>query len=197
MEPGLGIAHAAGCHSHPAGINFASILTDYTPDPGFVKEQLFCLPLPEFGAAALYIPVQGIDNVRCPVTHRKDPVSALSLERDAESFKKRHGVRCTEPVDGTVQEPGIAPHRLEKGVLITVVGDIAAAFSGDKQLAAHLVILLQQQHRKSLFRRCSRAEHSRGSGADHHQVIFPFHQTIFSSFFSYTSYSSQIFSSWA
>lgn len=70
---GLGIAHAAGCHSHPAGINFASILTDYTPDPGFVKEQLFCLPLPEFGAAALYIPVQGIDNVRCPVTHRERP----------------------------------------------------------------------------------------------------------------------------
>lgn len=73
VEPGLGIAHAAGCHSHPAGINFASILTDYTPDPGFVKEQLFCLPLPEFGAAALYIPVQGIDYIRCPVTHRERP----------------------------------------------------------------------------------------------------------------------------
>ena len=107
----------------------------------------------------------------------KDPLAALDLEFHAcalEKFDRRAVVELGERLREKI---GVGAHLLRKFLGRPGVGDVAAAFARDADLAARLLHLFDQQHAKPVARRGSRGHHARGARPDDDYVIrlFFFH----------------------
>ena len=87
---------------------------------------------------------QGVDDVSGFVGAGKDPVPPLCFQRYSQALKKRlHRLRG-KAGDGAGEEPAVAWDILQHLRRRTVVGHVAAALSGDVELAPQLGIALQQ-----------------------------------------------------
>ena len=105
-------------------------------------------------------------HVVCVVRLRKDAVSALGLQRQARIFKEGHGVGGAETVQGAVEETAVAGDVCHHGLHVAVVGEVAAALARDAELAAQLVVRLQEHSLHAAVCRLIRAHHARGAAAD-------------------------------
>ena len=131
----------------------------------------------EFDAVLEAVFQQSVGDVPRLAALGKDPLAALDLEFHARTFEKFDRRAVVELGERRREKVGVGAHLLRKFLGRPGVGDVAAAFAGDADLAARLLHLLDQQHTEPVARRGPRGHHARGARPDDDHVIrlFFFH----------------------
>ena len=100
----------------------------------------------------------------------KDAAPPLDHHRTSGALHQGHHVLGGEVIQGGKKEPGIPGNLGKKGIPVTVVGQVAAAFPGDVDFFPQLFIPLQQRD-GSAAPGCEKSGgHAGGSAADHNYI---------------------------
>ena len=112
-------------------------------------------------------PLQGRADVERPVTDREHAVSPLRFQRNAELFKKGHGIRAGKPGKHAVEELAVLRNIVQQLLIAAVVRHVATALAGNVQFFSQALIRLQQRHMAAVFRRRNGRHHTGSAAADH------------------------------
>ena len=110
--------------------------------------------------------VQGVNDVGRVVRHRKNSVSALSLQMTPVVFKKIHHCSVVKGIHCAVQKSGISFNIAKKVFYRAGICHIASAFSGDKDLFSRLLIFLKNSDASAALCSRQRRHHSGCTAAD-------------------------------
>ena len=162
------IGKAAGAEDHRVRRESAPGIQAHAADRGSVRQDLFYRrPQADLYAQPFQLIRQRTDDVRGMVGNRENPVSPLRFQGAAPLLKKILYSRIVKPVNGAVQEPGIADHAVEQLLHVAGVCQIAAALSRDVDFLPKLFILLKKEHRMPLPGCGCGRHHARGPAADY------------------------------
>ena len=113
-----------------------------------------------------------------PVAHREHPAAPFGLERHAQPLEQLHRPGRRKGVQRRVEKAGVGAHILQKGLLAAVVGQVAAAFSGNQDLFARQPAVLQKGHGMAAFQRGAGGHQPRGARPNDQQVHWFFLQAV-------------------
>ena len=165
-----GIADAAGGQNHSIG----GVASPFPGDAAYraVRNLQRNRPIPDDAyPQGFQPPFQCGADVKGAVADREYPVSPLRFQRDAQSFKKCHGIGAGEVSKSTVKEFSITRNIGQQPFDICVVGHVAPAFAGDIQFFPQPLVRFQQRYLRSLFRGGNGRHHPGGAAANHHDPI--------------------------
>jgi len=94
----------------------------------------------------LRVAQKGLPDLLCLVGYREHPASALHLQLHAQTLEQLHGLCGRESPQRRIQKARVGAHMAQKLLCRAVVGHIAAALAGDKDLLAGLVHVFQHRH---------------------------------------------------
>ena len=114
---------------------------------------------------------QGVGDVPRLAALGENPLAAFDFELHARAFEKPDRRTVVELGERLREKAGVGAHLLRKLLGRPGVGDVAAAFAGDADLAARLLHLFDQQHTAPVARRGACGHHARGARPDDDNVI--------------------------
>ena len=107
-----------------------------------------------------------IDDIERFIGNRKNTVTAFDLRLQAVILKKSDGIITRKAIDRAVHKARIRGQVCDKGLVIAEVGDITAAFAGDRELSTDAGVLFKERDIRSRFSRRACRHHTRGPCSD-------------------------------
>ena len=123
-------------------------------------------------------PYQGRGHIRGVVGNRKYPAPSFHLDRAAVFFKKVFDHLVVKAIDGAVEKLVVSGHISKKILCGTVIGQVAAPFSGDIYFFAGFFRFFENRHFMSVLRSCHSGHEACGTGADHDHIFMHFSFSI-------------------
>ena len=122
--------------------------------------------LQDLHAQAMQLRFQGARNIPGPVGYREHPFAPFHLQRNADLFKKSHGILGRHGCKGAVQKPAVGQRVFDQRFRLAVISNVAASFAGNIDFNAQLGVAFDQNDR-SAPAGCGASSHHTGGAAAH------------------------------
>ena len=175
---GCRIGNTAGCQND--GIcRIGSLLAHNLTDCTFGNSKRHSAVSDQRNLQGFQLPLQRTADIKRTVADRENTVSPLRLQRNTDLFKERHGITAIKLGKRAVQELAVLRRVGHQGFNICIVGNIAAALSGDIQFFAQSFIGLQQGDFRTLLGSKNGSHHTGRTAAHNNNFLIhhPFYQT--------------------
>ena len=144
-------------------------LRQYSPSPSLLHHN----------ACPVHCLFQGIQNGYRLIRNREYPIPPLCFQWASIILQKGHDILRRKGGHGTIQKSAVSGNILKNLLTGAMVGDIAAAFSGNQQFLPQSVVTLQQEHRCAVLCGSDGRKHSGRTASDNNPVIPHFRLTAF------------------
>ena len=165
-----GIGHSSGGKDHRVG-GIASLFPCHCRNAAILRFNRNGTVMDPANMQRLHLPLQRVGDIERAVGHRKYPVTPFHLQRHAAALKKSHGVPAGKPGKCAVQKPAVAGNVRQQPFQIRVIGNVAAAFSGDIDLFPQPLVGFYQTDLRPTLCGGNSCHQTGGAAADHGYLI--------------------------
>ncbi|KAF9144200.1 hypothetical protein BGX30_013517 [Mortierella sp. GBA39] len=146
--PGMGHGFAAGGDNDAGGsVNMPGLQTNACRSSILIEHLRNRAIRFDLHAEPLYLLNESAHDAGGLVGYRKHPPVVLFLQGNAEPFKKVHNIPVVKMLERAVQEAAVAWDMSDQVIGFFGIGYVAAAASGNAELAAKFISFVQKQDR--------------------------------------------------